>query len=49
MPLACALRKLKAFSLTCLSTPDLNVRIIPVTEPTNGALSAVGTIHYNNS
>ena len=31
--------------LVHLSTPDPNVRIIPVTEPTTGALSAIGTVY----
>ena len=34
----------KAIGLIHLSTPDPSVRIIPVTAPANGVLSAVGTV-----
>ncbi|MBZ4188038.1 hypothetical protein [Niabella beijingensis] len=34
----------KAIGLTHLPTPNPKVRIIPMTVPTNGALSAVGTV-----
>ncbi|MBZ4188045.1 hypothetical protein [Niabella beijingensis] len=41
---AIAHKAAKAIDLTYLPTPDPNVRIIPQTKPTNGALSAVGAV-----